>query len=276
MAALALWATAAGVDALEIRVEPRAPRPGDVVRVEVLGVDNPGRVSCLFRSKSYPLYAVGPGRMRALIGLEAVEEPGRFALEVTRRPFLLPEETKTVNITVAAREFGHRELRMPKKKAALPKKPEAEDAIRTIRAALRTETARQLWEGAFLRPAQGRLTSAYGHSRNVNRKKWSWHKGVDIAAPEGHQVAAPNAAKVALAGRYPVQGGTVILDHGQGVMSAFLHLRSSEVEAGDEVPKGRTIGAIGGGGFSTGTHLHWGVYVHGAAVDPEQWLRRRF
>ena len=117
LAVLALLAWASNVAAFEVRVEPRAPRPGDVVRVEVLGADNPARVSCRFRSKSYPLYAVGPGRMRALIGLEAVEEPGRSALEITRRRFLLPRETKTVNITIAAKEYGHREIRMSRKKA---------------------------------------------------------------------------------------------------------------------------------------------------------------
>lgn len=277
IAALALTLAAPAARALEVVVEPLDPRPGDVLRVEVRGLDNPARATCRFRGRSYPFFVSAPGRLRALIGLTASAEPGPAEVAVKVRPFLLPSRKYSVPVDVRGRAFSHQNIRMPRSKVALTRDPKAREAIERIVAALGRKTRAQRWEGAFLRPARGRRSSSYGHSRTINRRMtWSWHKGIDIAAAEGETVRAPNAGRVALAGRFPVQGGTVILDHGQGVMSAFLHLRSFDVEEGQRVGKGEKIAVVGGGGFSTGSHLHWGVYVHGAAVDPEPLLDRSF
>jgi murein DD-endopeptidase MepM/ murein hydrolase activator NlpD len=266
---------AAQAEALEVSVTPAEPLPGDVLVVEVLGIDNASRASCVFRDKEYPLFAVEPGRLRAMIGITARHKPGWYKLTVQRKRFLFSKETRTLGVTIGKRKFSHQHIRMPKKKTQLSKKPRAKTALIEIRGALAKASSAQLWQGVFLRPAKGRRSSKYGHTRTINKKmSWSWHKGIDIAAKDGHPVLAPNGGRVALTGRYPVQGGTVIIDHGQGLHSAFLHLRSFAVKAGDFVSKGATIANVGGGGFSTGSHLHWGVYVHGAAVDPEILLKR--
>lgn len=277
IAALALLLAAPAARAMEVSVEPRSPRPGDVLRVEIRGLDNPARASCRFQGRAYPFFPSAPGRLRALIGLTASAEPGPAEVVVRTKPFLLPSRKTSVTVDVQARSFSHQNIRMPRSKVALTADPEARSAIDRIVSTLARKTRGQLWRGAFLRPARGRRSSSYGHSRTINRRMtWSWHKGIDIAAPEGEAVLAPNAGRVALAGRFPVQGGTVILDHGQGVMSAFLHLLSFDVREGQRVDKGERIAVVGGGGFSTGSHLHWGVYVHGAAVDPEPLLDRAF
>ena len=266
---------AVNAGAFEITLTPPQPLPGDVLAVEVVGIDNPRRAELVFRNETYPFYAIAPGRMRALIGLTARDKIRWEGLRVVRKRFLLPDEVKTVGIELQKRTFSHQSLRMPASKAALPQKPEARTAINHIREALSKDSPRQRWEGAFLRPAKGRRSSKYGHTRTINgAMAWDWHKGIDIAAGDGQPVLSPNSGRVVLTGRFPVQGGTVIVDHGQGLMSAFLHLQSFEVEIGDEVSKGQRIAAVGGGGFSTGSHLHWGVYVHGAAVDPEPLLDR--
>jgi lysostaphin len=261
--------------AFEVEVTPLSPKPGDVVSVEVVGIDNPARAELLFRNRSYPFYTVAPGRMRALIGLTARDKVRWEGIRVVRKRFLLPDEVKTVGVELQPKKFSHQHLRMPKKKTRLAKKPEARKAIVLIRGTLKKQTPKQRWSGVFLRPAKGRRSSKYGHTRTINRKmSWDWHKGIDIAAADGHPVLAPNGGRIVLTGRFPVQGGTVIIDHGQGVMSAFLHLNAFDVEMGQEVEKGTRIATVGGGGFSTGSHLHWGVYVHGAAVDPEPLFER--
>lgn len=263
--------------AFEITLDPPEPRPGDILRVEVLGIDNPKRMVCRFREKELPFFAVGPGRLRALIGLTARFKPGWYQLEVSRKRFLLPREHKTVGVTVMDRGFSHQELTMPAGKTGLAGKPGAQTALEIIRDTLKEASPRQRWKGSFAPPVTGRRTSAYGHTRTINRSiSWDWHKGIDLAAESGRSVLAPNDGVVVLAARFPVQGGIVILDHGQGVMSTFLHLKSFAAGVGEEVPKGRTIATVGGEGFSTGSHLHWGVYVHGEAVDPEPLLKRNF
>ncbi len=262
-------------NAFDVQVLPPKPLPGDVLTITVVGIDNPRRAELHFRSDTYPLYAVAPGKMRGLIGLTARDKPKLEYLRVVRKRFLLPDEVITVSVDLGTKKFSHQRLRMPKKKTQLTKKPEARSAIIRIRGALAKDTPHQFWSGVFLRPAKGRRTSKYGHTRTINgNMTWDWHKGIDIAAADGHPVLAPNGGRVVLTGRFPVQGGTIILDHGQGVMSAFLHLHEFNVEIGNEVEKGDRIAAVGGGGFSTGSHLHWGVYVHGDAVDPEHLLKR--
>lgn len=240
------------------------------------GLDNPARASCRFRGKTYPFYPIAPGRMRALIGLTARDKSGLYVLEVKHDRFILPDQTRILEVDVKKRTFTHQHLTMPKKKTKLAGKPDAKTAIRLIRATLAQDSRRQYWDGPLLRPSTGRKSSSYGHTRTINKKmSWDWHKGIDIAAPEGHPVVAPAGGKVVLTGRFPVQGGTLILDHGQGLMSAFLHLKTFLAEQGQILPQGAPVAEVGGGGFSTGSHLHWGVYLHGAPVDPLPLLKRK-
>lgn len=262
--------------AFEVTLVPENPQPGDILSVEIIGLDNPARAECVFGTQTYPFYPVAPGKMRALIGLTAKTEKGVYSLRITRRRFLLPDVTQVYGITVPSRKFTHQYITMPKKKTRLTRRPGARKAIVLIRSTLKVDTPRQFWRGPFLRPAKGRRSSSYGHTRTINRKmSWDWHKGIDIAARSGHPVRAPDAGRIVLTGRFPVQGGMLILDHGQGLMSAFLHLKSFEVREGQKVGRGAHIANVGGGGFSTGSHLHWGVYVHGAPVDPVPLLKRR-
>jgi murein DD-endopeptidase MepM/ murein hydrolase activator NlpD len=261
--------------ALAVRISPDRPRPGDVLLVEASGVKNPSRARCLLGSRAYPFYPLGPDRLRALIGITAVARPGAKTLLVIRKRLMAPDETATLPITVASRDFTHQSLRMSKERERLTSAPETQAAFRLVHAALNIESKTQLWTGLFALPVEGRVSSLYGHSRTVNRKRhWSWHRGIDIAAPAGRPVLAPNRGRVVLAGFYPLQGGAVVLDHGQGVVSVYLHLKRVACWPGDMVEKGEMIAAVGTTGFSTGSHLHSGLYVHGDPVDPLAWLTR--
>ncbi|WP_448580151.1 M23 family metallopeptidase [Thermaurantiacus sp.] len=126
-------------------------------------------------------------------------------------------------------------------------------------AALRRQEASG-WDEAFVRPVRGRVTGVYGSQRFYGGLPRSPHWGLDLAAPAGTPVRAPAAGIVRLAdGPYLVEGNLVLLDHGAGLTSVYIHLDRIDVKAGDRVARGDVIGTVGTTGRSTGPHLHWGV-----------------
>ncbi len=153
--------------------------------------------------------------------------------------------------------------------------PSAEyEAIRApelakIAAARAGETTETGWTQAFAWPALGRVSGVYGSQRILGGVPGSPHYGVDIAAPAGTPVVAPADGVVRQAGDlFSLEGNLVMLDHGHGVVSAFLHLSRTVVVVGERVRRGQPIGAIGTTGRSTGPHLHWSVTWDDVKIDP--------
>lgn len=275
MLAAPLLSLALPLAALEVRLEPSPARPGDVLAVLVSDDGPPEGLTLTVSGTRVPLFPAGPGRLRALVGLTAEAPAGPVTAVVAKRRRWRRALEASASAVVEARPFKAQKLTMDPGRASLPSGPGARDAVARIRAVAAVDTPRQLWDGPFSLPLDGRVSSGYGHPRTVNAKPWAWHKGIDVAAPVGSTVTAPAAGVVALAGTYPVQGGTVVIDHGQGLMSALFHLGELLVKNGDAVERSSPVARVGAAGFSTGAHAHWGVYVHGAAVDPEPLLRRR-
>lgn len=119
-------------------------------------------------------------------------------------------------------------------------------------------------------PAKGRISGVYGSQRILNGKPRRPHYGVDIAAPVGTPVVAPSDGIVRLAeGDLYYTGGTIILDHGHGLSSAFLHMQRVTVKPGQMVKQGEKIGTLGSTGRSTGPHLDWRMNLFGARLDPQ-------
>jgi len=119
-------------------------------------------------------------------------------------------------------------------------------------------------------PAQGRISGVYGSQRILNGEPRRPHYGVDVAAPVGTPVVAPSDGVVRLAeSDLYYTGGTIILDHGHGLSSAFLHMNDVEVKVGQAVRQGERIGTIGRTGRVTGPHLDWRMSLFGARLDPE-------
>ena len=122
----------------------------------------------------------------------------------------------------------------------------------------------------FVWPVTGRISGVYGSQRIYNGTHGTPHYGVDIARPEGTPVLAPAAGEVTLA--EPdlfYSGGTVILDHGYGFSSSFLHLSEVHVSLGDLLSAGDLIGAIGATGRATGPHLDWRMSWFSQRIDPQ-------
>lgn len=128
---------------------------------------------------------------------------------------------------------------------------------------------------AFAWPVQGRVSGRFGNQRVYNGTPKTPHSGMDIAATQGTPVLAPAAGIITFAnpGLY-LTGGTVLLDHGHGVSSNFLHLSRIDVSVGDRVAQGQVIGAVGATGRATGPHLHWGMNWFDVRIDPLLVLER--
>lgn len=127
----------------------------------------------------------------------------------------------------------------------------------------------------FAWPVKGRISGRFGSGRVYNGQPGAGHSGMDIAVPTGTPVKAPAAGVVTFADAdLYLTGGTILLDHGHGVSSNFLHLSKIDVKVGDRVLQGQVIGAVGATGRATGPHLHWGMSWFDVRVDPLLVLER--
>ncbi|MEM1403236.1 MAG: M23 family metallopeptidase [Pseudomonadota bacterium] len=125
-------------------------------------------------------------------------------------------------------------------------------------------------DGGYRWPVIGRISGVYGSQRVYNGTPGNPHYGVDIAVPTGTPVAAPASGRVTLAEEdLFYSGGTVILDHGYGLSSSFLHLSRIDVNVGDELSPGDQLGAVGASGRATGPHLDWRMSWRDRRVDPQ-------
>ncbi|MES1929857.1 metalloendopeptidase precursor [Salinisphaera dokdonensis CL-ES53] len=127
----------------------------------------------------------------------------------------------------------------------------------------------------FIWPVRGRISGRFGNQRVYNGTPGSAHSGMDIAASRGTPVKAPAAGTVVLAEPdLYFTGGTILIDHGYGIGSNFLHLSQLDVAVGDTVAQGEVIGEVGATGRATGPHLHWGMTWFGTRIDPLLVLER--
>jgi murein DD-endopeptidase MepM/ murein hydrolase activator NlpD len=287
----------AATDSGNVLLGPEEIRRGGVVVAVAQGltIENP---RCSWKGAPLPCYRT-PAGVRALVPLPADEPGGRYALVIDR-----PASRITREVAVAESNFEQELIFLDDSVYALLRRGRdiARDA-RALRRVLETETPEQRWSGTWRMPVEGGKSSTYGVERFYYRASDStrvvrlessarargafgvdtvtagqdvpaWrHAGVDIAVARGTSVRAPQAGAVAEVGDYVLTGKTLILDHGQGVHSAYFHLDTVLVSEGDVVRKGATLARVGASGLATGPHLHYGIYLHGKDVDPAVWHR---
>jgi murein DD-endopeptidase MepM/ murein hydrolase activator NlpD len=142
--------------------------------------------------------------------------------------------------------------------------------VARITAARRIASDAGGWRQRFLWPATGRISGLFGAQRVYKGEAGAYHSGVDVAKPTGTTVIAPADGVVILAADHPftLEGNLLMIDHGGGLNSAFLHLSRIDVAVGARVRQGQTIGAVGATGRATGPHLHWGMKWRDARIDP--------
>jgi murein DD-endopeptidase MepM/ murein hydrolase activator NlpD len=143
--------------------------------------------------------------------------------------------------------------------------------LRQIAAARATASVSDGWRQRFRWPVTGRISGLFGAQRIYRGEPGSYHGGVDVARGEGTPVVAPADGVVTLAADPPftLEGRLLILDHGAGLTSAFLHLSRIDVRVGQRVRQGEPIGLVGRTGRASGPHLHWAMTWHGARLDPQ-------
>lgn len=197
-------------------------------------------------------------------------------VEVTVRA---PKGQRTVTkIDVAPRDWPIEQVRgVPPKTVAPP--PALVERIRREQAAVTQARVRDDDRNAFLQPfiwpVQGRVSGRFGNQRVYNGTPGAAHSGMDIAAAEGTPVKAPADGVVTFAApALYLTGGTLLLDHGFGISSNFLHLSALDVKVGDTVRQGQVIGNVGATGRATGPHLHWGMNWFDVRLDPLLVLER--
>jgi len=153
--------------------------------------------------------------------------------------------------------------------------PNENDMTRIRKEKKRSNSALAQWNNALLAktlqfdlPVEGRQSSSFGLRRFFNEQPRRPHSGLDIAAPTGTIIRAPADGKVILTGEMFFNGNTVYLDHGQGLVSMYMHMDNIQVTEGQNIKRGEQIGTVGMTGRVTGPHLHWGVSLNNARVNP--------
>jgi murein DD-endopeptidase MepM/ murein hydrolase activator NlpD len=134
----------------------------------------------------------------------------------------------------------------------------------------------KLWEGEFIRPVPGKLISPFGQLRFIDGEPKSPHTALDLQAAVGDPVHPTNSGLVVMAETFFLPGNTLIIDHGHGIFSMYFHLNKIKVQVGDTVLKSTIIGEVGKTGRATGPHLHFGMRMNKAKVDPLKLIGLKF
>ncbi|HLW47349.1 MAG TPA: M23 family metallopeptidase [bacterium] len=255
-------------------VLPDAPVQGDTLVIIVRAA--PGStVAVHFNGSPVAVFAAGAGLWRALRGTDPDTATGSFPVTATVTPPGASPVTLRRTVTIAPTRFAERHLTLPTGTVALitPKNLAAErDALNT---ALSRRTPAAMWRGPFEVPVTGLIDSPYGYLGFYNGVREWWHQGVDFPMPAGAPVGAGNNGIVVLARALPLGGDTVIIDHGQGVLTEYLHCSAFEAREGQRVAQGDVIARIGATGLVTGPSLHWGLFAGGHWVNPLFWTSAR-
>ncbi|MEW4982998.1 MAG: peptidoglycan DD-metalloendopeptidase family protein [Cycloclasticus sp.] len=241
----------------------QSPVPGGIAIVALDGKTPPN----VYYNKRKVLTVLKNDKWLAIVGIPLSTKPGNYAL-VDRKtaqstPFSVTDKTypaQYINLKKTAKN----------KRMINPNKMDMERINRerkTLSSALAT-WSNDVPQVDFILPAHGRLSSPFGLKRFFNKQARKPHSGLDIAAPTGSAVVAPAAGTVIDVGHYFFNGNTVLVDHGQGLISGYFHLSKTLVNIGDTIHQGQKIAEIGATGRVTGPHLHWNVYLNNTKVDP--------
>lgn len=210
---------------------------------------------------------------RGLIGIPLNCSPGENTIRVTTRFFNNKKYLNLRTVNIKKKAFAETHIASLSRNREVMKTLREESRVtRQIRSKLSGE---KLWEGKFIIPVRGRFSSPYGQIRTYGKRKIGGrHRGIDIAAPEGRSIKAANNGVISMAAKFKGIGNTILIDHGHGVYSIYMHMSRFKVKRTDPVRKGDIIGTVGSTGQSTGPHLHWGIYVNSIAVNPLSWTER--
>ena len=258
-----------GEDTWSIEGIRSAVKQGDVFRLRVT-VEGKGVPSGDFQGKGIFFHSRENGKdWEALVGVDLECVAGTYPLKITLKKGSWASK-RMFEIEVGRAFFGVQRINLPPEMVDLD--PQSLKRVREekkrIEALWMVRSEGRRWNGDFLPPLEGRISTFFGIRRILNGQRRGRHNGIDIKALQGERVLSPNGGRVVLVDELFFGGKTVILDHGQGLYSFYMHLDKIAVPMNRDVRKGDVIGTVGATGRATGPHLHWGVCLNGDRVDP--------
>jgi murein DD-endopeptidase MepM/ murein hydrolase activator NlpD len=210
---------------------------------------------------------------QTLLGVDLEKAPGEYELLVSATMENGEHAECTATLTVRAGKFATESLTV-QKQFVEPNEQQAQRAVaeqEKLRQIFDHITPEKMWHGPFRLPLSGGVHGTNFRKRRIlNGQPRSPHTGADFPAPTGTPIHATQSGRVVLAEELYFSGNTVIIDHGLGIYSLYGHLSATDVAVGDSVKAGAVIGKVGATGRVTGPHLHWGVTVNKARVNPLQ------
>lgn len=260
---LLLLLAAAAAAAQPFQVTPSQARQGTVLQVRA----HRDATSARMHGRTVPLFPQADGTVLGLMPVPVLEKPGVYALE-----WLSPGGSvlHTQKLTVLDAKYPRQNIQVTPSISSIQPSPGEREAVNAFKAIV-SETRH--WQEPLAHPVPGCMTSLFGVQRYHNGKPTgNFHGGIDQRSAAGRPIHTVAAGVVRLTGMFNLHGGTVGVDHGQGLSSMYLHMSKLAVADGAAVKKGEVIGYVGSTGRSTAPHLHWSLYAHGAPVNPNQWM----
>ncbi|HYU46838.1 MAG TPA: M23 family metallopeptidase [Terriglobales bacterium] len=206
----------------------------------------------------------------ALAGASLETKPGAYPIELSAETAAGKLLTYQQRISLQRQRYPRAILEVPGRYTApSPEELRQVEQDKEIKAqAFQTLSADREWKGSFTRPVKAGISGVFGVQRVFNGTVQSTHQGLDFGVPAGTPVASVNRGRIILARPLFFEGNCVVIDHGQGLLTLYLHLSKFLVKEGDTVEKGQPIGLSGGTGRATGPHLHLAVRWQGVYLNP--------
>jgi murein DD-endopeptidase MepM/ murein hydrolase activator NlpD len=249
---------------------PGRPKQGTLFRLLVDGVTDPRAVTGVVAGEPLHFAPDGSGRVFALAPVP-IDSTGSLTATIVVADEL-GTDTIRARIPVSRGGYPSEKLTVAPRFSARPdtalRRRIAEEGQRAAAVARTAHDTPKLWSGPFARPRPGRITSGFGGARVFNGAVQSRHMGLDFAGAVGAPVRAPNRGVVRLVDDFYLGGNVVYIDHGAGLVTAYLHLSEATVAAGDTVERGTLIGRVGATGRVTGPHLHFIARYGRYSLDP--------
>lgn len=265
-----LPAWAAPPPSLRVSWHPERPRVGSVAWLAVPEASERASIEGSVGGRPLTFFPYGGGQV-ALVGFDLEAKAGAVPWSLALVEGLAEPRTARGRVTVQGHDFPVQRLKLPPAMVDLDRETErrAEREAERLRTLYRTISPERLWRGAFTHPLGSRVPGAnFGSRRVINGQPRAPHGGADYAAGQGTPVVAVNAGRVALVADHFFPGRLVAIDHGLGLHTLYFHLEHASVSEGEGVARGQVIGTVGATGRATGPHLHFGVQVGTARVDP--------
>lgn len=217
----------------------------------------------IFNNEKIKLYKKSKHLYSGYLGINALLSPNKYPITVYSKDKIINQTL----ITIISANFPIDNIIISGEKSKLTIDQEEQNKIFSC---LKSSSKKAGWKNLPLNtPTDGYITSLFGGIRYKNgQPTGNYHKGVDIGADEGQNVFSVANGKVILAEKFVYFGNTVIIDHGQGLSSVYMHLSEIYVKKNEKVKQGQIIAKVGSTGYATGPHLHFSIYINGTPVNP--------